>query len=129
MRQIMILMGRIGIENFYGTLLPFKSGQLSEESYIQEVSSILEQYYLNCYKSESERDISDDWSNILKIEVIYSRGFTFMIKMDGLIRQATEDKSSLDHIALDLLEKRKSHQKTRQNEWIVWAAKLLGENL
>jgi predicted metalloprotease with PDZ domain len=58
------------------------------------------------------------------MEVMYSRGFTFMVKMDGLIRQATEDKASLDCIALDLLEKRRSHQKTRQSEWIAPVAKV-----
>src|ERR1700724_2867794 len=92
-----------GIANFFGTLLPLRFGVLSPAACIKEANSILEQYYTSPYRSAKERDVEDNFENLLGVNIPYNRGFTFCIKMDALIRGATDGKASLDNVALDLL--------------------------
>jgi predicted metalloprotease with PDZ domain len=118
-----------GIANFFGTILPWRFGVLSAAACIKEANSIMEQYYTSPYRSAKERDVDDHWENPLGIVVPYNRGFTFFIKMDALIRDASNGRASLDDVALDLLNQRRSHQIVRQKEWIASVARFLDEEL
>jgi predicted metalloprotease with PDZ domain len=108
----------LGIAHFFGAILPARFGVLSEEKCVTEMNSILRRYYTSPYRSEKEIDVIDDWTNVLKINIPYDRGFTFHLKMDGLLRRATAGKASLDDVALDLIKRRRSGQHAGQKEWI-----------
>jgi predicted metalloprotease with PDZ domain len=105
-------------------MIPRRLGLLPEETCLKRVNSELGQYYTNPYRSEKERDLGD-WSEPLKIEVPYHRGFTFCLKSDALIRNLTDGKANLDNVALQLLEKRRAHENVQQRDWISSVSRFL----
>ena len=87
------------------------------------------QYYTNPLRLAAEEDLQKNkWSNFLKVDLPYSRGFTLLLKTECLIRTATEGRASLDQVALELLGKRKL-QAVQRKDWILSVAKYLGTEL
>jgi predicted metalloprotease with PDZ domain len=116
-----------GIANFFGTLLPGRFGLIPGQKCVEEINAVLRAYYTNPYRSKRESDISQETANSVEIDVLYSRGFAFLLQADGLLRDATDGKASLDDVALSLLNRRRSGQRAGQKDWISELGRLLDE--
>lgn len=64
----------------------------------------------------------------MKIDLMYSRGFAFMIKMDRLIQFASKGVASLDNVAFQLLNRQRTEHVVQQKDWILAAAQYMNKD-
>lgn len=91
-----------GFTEYFCRILAFRSGGLNFEEFVDEVNTLLSNYFLSPVINEPNSKVEKDFWTDLDVEKLpYYRGFTFAIYCNYLIQKYNKD-ASLDNLLLDV---------------------------
>ncbi|MDN3922545.1 hypothetical protein [Roseateles violae] len=116
-----------GMAEFYAVLLARRAGVISLDKFERVVSEHASDYYTNPYVGLPNPEVGKKfWQDPRAQRVPYGRGFMYLARVDALVRAQTNNKRSLDDLALEVLRRQRSGAKVGNEEWVQMVAETLG---
>lgn len=107
--------------------LPFKTGLRNEEWTKSSLNMYLSGYFTNPAIRVSNSDARKRaWQDPNGQMMIYSRGFTYLLRVDEQIRQKSNNKFSVDDLIMKLISNEREHQDFSETEWTRLIEEYLG---
>ena len=116
-----------GLTVHFTTILPFKGGLESADSYRDEINSIAKDYYTSPAKNWSAARIAEvGFTNETIRHTPYMRGAMYFASLDAEIRHASHGKRTLKDFLMPLFEARQKGHGFDQHAWEQAITKELG---
>lgn len=114
-----------GTAEFYSILVPLRSGIISEEQAAEWITDRCPNYYNNEYQNLTNLEAYEKAWEASEIQrVPYGRGFVYLAYIDYLLKQ--KGKESLDHLVLEIEDRRRSGKPYGTAVWEELIEKELG---
>ncbi|RDW63330.1 peptidase m61 containing protein [Coleophoma cylindrospora] len=118
-----------GVANYYATMLPYRFGLRDKAYVMKQINDFLSGYYtspvVNMSNSEATR-ISWQEPNALRLR--YNRGFTYILKVGAQLRDKSRNKTTLDNVIYELLERKRHGQSYKLKDWLAILHRELGQS-
>ncbi|KAH8807739.1 hypothetical protein F5884DRAFT_844577 [Xylogone sp. PMI_703] len=98
-----------GFAEYFQVLLRYRIGHLTPEEYVHEVNKKISHYYTSSLVGKDLDYVSSITWNISDAQrTPYIRGFTFELRLNGLIIDSSLGKQSLDNLVVELAVRRQA---------------------
>jgi predicted metalloprotease with PDZ domain len=119
-----------GIAEYLSIMSPYLSNTINRTHWIRWMNEETQAYYTgSSVLSRSWDDvIADYWSRgLANIMTPYTRGFMYLVHVQGLINDATNGRNSIDDVILPMYELYKDGKTVGKDEFVNFLGKLIGK--
>jgi predicted metalloprotease with PDZ domain len=118
-----------GLTVHYTRHLMYRSGLCSAEEFLKDVNGTVFGFLTNPHRNMPNVDIDKKfWSDRNVQRLPYQRGSLYFAYVDGLIREASGGKRSLDDLVLSLFERRTEKTPLTKEIWLEELEKEIGSS-
>jgi hypothetical protein len=116
-----------GVADYYGIVLPFREGLISEASFLSRVNVQARLGYASPYRNVPLSELVPlYWSDFRAQQEPYYRGFFYFARLDLALRTHGSHGYTLDDLVRQLRDRRKSGERVQAEEWQAMVAAELG---
>ncbi|TKA80039.1 hypothetical protein B0A55_01766 [Friedmanniomyces simplex] len=116
-----------GIATYYQMFLPYRFGKTTRAEFLQQLNMNLQAYYTNPVINLSNEEAAERmWQNPAAQRLPYHRGLIYFLRMDCLVRQASDGNLGIDSPVLQLLERKRKGEAFDLETWILLAGEAVG---
>ncbi|KAJ2980314.1 hypothetical protein NQ176_g2721 [Zarea fungicola] len=116
-----------GLAEYYSLVFLYRLGIIDDARVIAAFNSRLSAYYTSPLVNTSVVDaFKKVWAMPTAQRLPYRRGITFAIKVNEVIKQATDSKLSLDNLVLDLLRQQMAGGSVGIADYVAWLGNYIG---
>ncbi|HEY0684985.1 MAG TPA: hypothetical protein VGD45_21785 [Steroidobacter sp.] len=117
-----------GMAVFYQRVLPFRSGLIDAEAFLEDLNFHAARYYTNALGNAPNSEVSARFWEDTRIRTLpYDRGFLYFATVDEAVRNKSNGKRSLDHLMLQMKAREKANQPVTVEAWEAALRDELGE--
>ncbi|MED3960880.1 hypothetical protein [Niallia taxi] len=110
-----------GAAEYFSLFESYKAGVMSEEELMNKLNEMLFSYYTNPYISESNQWISENsWTHHAAQRIAYGRGVVYFLKLDDQLKSASEGKTGVEDLAVELIERKNKGEAYGFNELFTY---------
>jgi hypothetical protein len=114
---------------YYQVQLPWRAGLATTEQYLRDINLTASRYYTNAKMHAPEAEIDpnffkDGWLNTLA----YDRGALYFAELNGMIRDRTRGKRSIDDLVRVMVRKGRDGDTITNDTWYELLRKNIGED-
>lgn len=116
-----------GIADYYGIVLPFRAGLISEGLFLSRVNLQARLGYASVYRNVPLSDFAPlYWRDFRAQQEPYYRGFFYFARLDVALRDHGRHHYTLDDLVRRVREQRRSGERVQVDTWQVMVADELG---
>jgi len=117
-----------GSADYYSLVLPFRTGTLDEESFLNAVNLEARECYANPRRVLTVREAQRlFFSDFLAHRLPYARGMFYLADLDARLRRATSGRQSVDDVVRGVLRRRRSGERVGIEQWCALVEEVLLE--
>lgn len=112
---------------YYQALIPWRSGLISTDQYLEDLNATAYRYFTNALRSLPEREVAPRFWEDTRIRVLpYDRGAMYFAVLNGEVRRASGGKRGIDDLVLIMIDRARKGEPTTEQDWIDLLAKEIG---